>query len=205
MRQIGHIMWRIATVASLVLFVVAVALWVRSQWAFGYVFVGRASPPTVRFVGILCYTGSVELGLKWVELDSSDSRYPRVSAGWDVVGRNRPPEPLEVDAGPKDTDAWERGWGRWGFAFQLYSISPRGWVIPWRGDNYYLNKTFNVWVAAPWWFVTLATAVLPARATHQWRRGRRAKRGGCANCGYDLRATPERCPECGAAVARTTV
>jgi hypothetical protein len=50
----------------------------------------------------------------------------------------------------------------------------------------------------PYWLLTLTTAALPAgRLLAHLRRRRRAARNTCATCGYDLRATPDRCPECG--------
>lgn len=57
-----------------------------------------------------------------------------------------------------------------------------------------------------WWPLFLATAVLPAgQAAALWTRRRRRRREAtlrsqarCVRCGYDLRATPNRCPECGA-------
>jgi hypothetical protein len=54
------------------------------------------------------------------------------------------------------------------------------------------------------WLPTLLLALLPlARlASAAWRaRGRRDPPGHCRRCGYDLRATPDMCPECGTARA----
>jgi hypothetical protein len=53
----------------------------------------------------------------------------------------------------------------------------------------------------PYWAVVLASAVAPTWWALDVRRRRAARRtaaGLCHSCGYDLRATPGRCPECGA-------
>ena len=53
--------------------------------------------------------------------------------------------------------------------------------------------------AVPYWLLLLASLTTPMVRTV--RGIRRRARGLCRACGYDLRATRERCPECGAASA----
>ena len=59
-------------------------------------------------------------------------------------------------------------------------------------DNYSLRG-----VTIPRWMLALPLAILPAWWTLR-RCCRKVAVGLCPSCGYDLRATPERCPECGA-------
>ena len=98
---------------------------------------------------------------------------------WAGMGRNGP-EWAGLDRG---RNAW-LGWHA-----EVSAGHPRG--------------AHDVYLFVPDWFLAAVCGVLPARA---WRRGpaerhRQRTAGRCRRCGYDLRATPGRCPECGTAAA----
>jgi hypothetical protein len=63
------------------------------------------------------------------------------------------------------------------------------------GHNHYGNGGALI---VPLWFVALCTGAVPVVRLAAWLRRRRGVRPGyCRRCRYDLRATPDRCPECG--------
>ena len=60
-----------------------------------------------------------------------------------------------------------------------------------------------------WWLIGVS-AVAPVFAgsrfsVTRWVRARRLASARCPSCGYDLRASPEQCPECGDAVPKPTL
>jgi hypothetical protein len=79
--------------------------------------------------------------------------------------------------------------------FALYRIAPQEMYVP---------DTSAVAIAAPFWFWMLVSLIPLAR--FGWSRRRSVlwiETGRCARCGYDLRASSRRCPECGTEFART--
>jgi hypothetical protein len=140
-----------------------------------------------------------------------------VQAGPEVMTRSLapPPDPRlreAVLAGQRWTVAADRGvlkvW--WNPADPAAAYQPpRAAVAPSAGSSVALGDfmvghfgypLYSWRASVPFWAIALTVGVVPlARLAGRVRR-RRARRAGllCGNYGYDLRATPERCPECGA-------
>lgn len=62
-----------------------------------------------------------------------------------------------------------------------------------------LPNLLTVYLFSPLLFFSALPVVVYSRRFHRWYRMReRLAAGRCTTCGYDLRASPDRCPECGA-------
>jgi hypothetical protein len=91
-----------------------------------------------------------------------------------------------------------------GFAFAKHQMDASGFGAT--GNRPTPRTPQTLWVIdLPYWSVALVSGVLPLTAMMRLRRTRlhksRAAAGCCAACGYDVRASSDRCPECGAPVA----
>jgi hypothetical protein len=71
-------------------------------------------------------------------------------------------------------------------------------------DNWEYNGDDRRQIVLSWWLPILIFSLLPSRWLFQLgfsiRRWRRQRKGLCRQCGYDLRASKEKCPECGTPV-----
>ena len=99
-------------------------------------------------------------------------------------------------------------WQRLGFRGEhLAGLLPPGHAMmigaiaiePTTGMTDYLAIGAPVWPAAV--LATLPLALACNRARRRIKRRRLLRAGLCVDCGYDLRGTPGRCPECGAVTA----
>jgi hypothetical protein len=111
------------------------------------------------------------------------------------------PSWLTGSAQPFMGGAPKRTLGAVGFEYAVYQgIPPLSSYRPIGGEQGPL-PVLGRRMVAPYWFIVLLTGIAGFRSLRvinsAWNERRKRRAGLCAKCGYDLRATPERCPECG--------
>jgi hypothetical protein len=124
------------------------------------------------------YTRQIWLDAEWREAEFETHRGPRHTV-WSLLRYRRD------DAAPASTRLEKLG-----FRVVYYD----------RGQPNSGRTVKVAIITAPYWLVMGLALPAPLWALRRQVRPRsRRRRGLCPKCGYDLRASPDRCPECGEA------
>jgi hypothetical protein len=175
----------LAAAVSLVLFLATVGLWVRSYWVGDNV---SWSSSHAREGDWVSREWMINIGrggwlIQWIDSLDEPTGAPRPNS--DPWRWSHPRAPASVGGGAHLPSFWRRR----GFSYSSTGPMNR----PGRVQHRYL--------CTPLWFLAALTSPVPllwlCRRRLQAKRNRDGERGLCPNCGYDLRATPDRCPECG--------
>jgi hypothetical protein len=170
---------------SLLLFVAATVLLVRSGWRDDGVTYG--DPRGARTMGLAGHRGNL-IFYTFGFAPASD-----------FSGILQPG--LKFESEPSRGDRW------------IISFPATGGGVDWhvagfryasRSGPYFGVTVYTRLVEIPLWFICLLTLPAPFLWLRRRRREWRLRRDPylCANCGYNLRGTPDRCPECGTTPAQ---
>jgi hypothetical protein len=192
--------FNILTALSLLLFVATVVIWVRSYWRADQLGYGRVRTDTYPvYNGIL--VASTHGGLRIQPIRYSGKplppdAYAHLPIGWQWTTFTAEPYPLSPEATGDERSLWNR------IGFEAKMV---GFDVP---EGLQLISYRVTVVTLPYYSVALLTGILPfVRACLWGRRYHRSKKrsrlGLCLTCGYDLRATPDKCPECGTPIDET--
>jgi hypothetical protein len=184
---------------SLVLLVLVLGAWARSCCVSEeFSFVSR----TAMGEPVSAVDRELHLGWGWGGMSVEIS-----TCKWSQGNEQSLPSPgfqyRRLDGHPYGSAEWSHGpwrWlgihageGKWG------ALLPTDQAV--EANSYTDGDVSASWLTLPCWLLAMAAGVLPVRRGIIWWRARRRRLSGrCVKCGYDLRATPERCPECGAVV-----
>lgn len=174
MRHLGRYIFNGVTLLSLLVCVAAVFIWIRG--------VRRAD---VFQQGRNGYHWSAQLASgKAVVQRERDPAFPNTPVRWYSHKRQRGEDPvLQVWIGPPRQIVVDRDKRLPGLWFRSLQTSY------WLGATTHTSE-----ITVSYWLIVLVTLILPvSRVCFR----KRTVPGHCRQCGYDLRATPKRCPECG--------
>jgi hypothetical protein len=135
--------------------------------------------------------------VQWVRVEHEGSSN-------EPAGRSKMPPAqaiLDLRRGARPPDRYG---GALGFAY----FKREKHYVPGPAGNHATYWGFRI-VTVPYWFLASLPGAIAAAGVVSWVRRRRRRtrmgRGLCPACGYDVRATPGRCPECGTATAAPAV
>jgi hypothetical protein len=188
---VKHRIFQAMTALSLLLAVTMAVLWVRSYWLVDALHSRFISYPQTyicdsRWQTATSWSGQLEFRVGCIEFDlrPTAEKIPGWIERWH---RNDPPGPQWSSESFKP--------GR-GFLDDTQSVLGFGADH----NDFHNNGRHEIYweLVFPHWLPLFVFLILPALQFDRFRlRRRRLSRQYCAQCGYDLRATPDRCPECG--------